>query len=171
MPYATNPMEKDMTQFRKKPIVIEAFTFDEFVAHGKEEYRKRGTPLTHNMPWNFTFRGHGITHEDDNCYLIPTLEGVMQFTRGDMLIVGVKGEIYPCKKDIFEQTYDREWLPHQQRVIDEHAELAERLAKLGAFMLGDFFKGLPDAERARMEAQHTHMVGYRAALAGRIAAF
>jgi hypothetical protein len=30
----------------------------------------------------------------------------MKMGRGDMLITGVKGEIYPCKKDIFEATYE-----------------------------------------------------------------
>jgi len=44
--------------------------------------------------------------QDDNCYLIPTLEGTMKFERGDMLITGIKGEIYPCKLDIFEETYE-----------------------------------------------------------------
>jgi hypothetical protein len=163
-------MEKEMTQFRKKPVVIEAFTFEQFIAYGREQVGDAHCG-PNDIPWSFSFRGHPVTHENDNCFWVQTLEGDMKFHRGDMLIVGVQGEIYPCKKDIFEQTYEREWLPHQQRVIDEHAELAERLAKLGAFMLGDFFKGLPDAERARMEAQHTHMVGYRAALTGRIAAF
>ena len=59
------------------------------------------------MPWSFDFKGHAITHENNECYLIPTLEGTMQFTPTDMLIVGVKGEIYPCKKDIFEMTYEK----------------------------------------------------------------
>ncbi len=30
----------------------------------------------------------------------------MRFERGNMLITGVKGEIYPCKMDIFEATYE-----------------------------------------------------------------
>jgi len=30
----------------------------------------------------------------------------MHFRRGDMLITGVKGELYPCKPDIFEATYE-----------------------------------------------------------------
>jgi hypothetical protein len=58
------------------------------------------------MPWSFSYKGHPITHENDNCYLIPTLEGTMKFERGDMLITGVKGEVYPCKADIFAATYE-----------------------------------------------------------------
>lgn len=89
-------------KYRKKPVVIEAITFDELVAHGLAQ----GATGPNNMPWSFTYGGHAITHENDNCYLIPTLEGTMRFERGDMLITGVKGEIYPCKADIFAATYD-----------------------------------------------------------------
>lgn len=91
-----------MAKFRKKPVVIEAITFDELVKFAID----LGTPLTNGMPWHFTYKGHIITHENDNCYLVPTLEGTMKFMRGDMLITGVKGEIYPCKADIFAATYD-----------------------------------------------------------------
>ncbi|HYD02605.1 MAG TPA: hypothetical protein VEB22_15365 [Phycisphaerales bacterium] len=89
-------------RYRKKPVVIEAFTFDELVQHGREQ----GVPLVNGMPWSFAFRGQPITHETDDCYLLPTLEGTMRMGRGDMLVVGVKGEIYPCRRDIFEATYD-----------------------------------------------------------------
>ena len=37
---------------------------------------------------------------------IHTLEGDMKANRGDYIIKGVKGEFYPCRKDIFEQTYE-----------------------------------------------------------------
>lgn len=39
--------------------------------------------------------------------LISTLEGVMLVTPGDFVIRGVQGEFYPCKPDIFEETYDQ----------------------------------------------------------------
>jgi len=90
-------------KFKKKPVVIEAITFDELVAYGKANC---GPHLHNGMPWSFDYQGHPITHENDQCYLIPTLEGTMKFTPGDMLITGVKGEIYPCKMDIFEATYE-----------------------------------------------------------------
>jgi hypothetical protein len=88
--------------FRKKPVVITAITFDELIDHA----RKQGAHEIAGMPWSFTYAGQHITHENDDCYLIPTLEGTMKFQRGDMLITGVKGEIYPCKSDIFTATYD-----------------------------------------------------------------
>lgn len=89
-------------KYQKKPVVIEAITFDELVMHGKAN----ATNIVNGMPWSFKYAEHQITHENDDCYLIPTLEGVMQMRRGDMLITGVKGEIYPCKSDIFAATYE-----------------------------------------------------------------
>lgn len=90
-------------KYRKKPVVVEAITFDQLVQHGRDS----GAPIILNgMPWSFTYRGYPITHENDDCYLITTLEGLMQMGRTDMLITGVKGEIYPCKADIFVATYE-----------------------------------------------------------------
>ena len=37
---------------------------------------------------------------------IKTLEGIHHVSIGDYIIKGVKGELYPCKPDIFEQTYE-----------------------------------------------------------------
>lgn len=89
-------------RFRKRPVVIEAITFDELVEYGKTH----GANIVEGMPWSFTYQGHPITHENDHCYLIPTLEGTMRMEPGDMLITGVAGEIYPCKSDIFAATYE-----------------------------------------------------------------
>ena len=90
-------------KFRKKPIVIEAITFGELVDYG----RNNGANIVNGMPWHFKYQGQPITHESDQCYLIPTLEGLMRFTPEDVLITGVNGEIYPCKLDIFEKTYEK----------------------------------------------------------------
>jgi hypothetical protein len=92
----------DVARYRKKPVVIEAIMFDDLVQYGIDN----GANVVNGMPWSFSYNGHPITHENDNCYLIPTLEGVMRFERADMLITGVKGEIYPCKPDVFEMTYE-----------------------------------------------------------------
>lgn len=89
-------------KFIKKPVVVEAITFDELIEYGKNN----GGNVVRDMPWSFDYKGQPITHENDNCYLIPTLEGTMNFNRGDMLITGVQGEIYPCRLDIFEATYE-----------------------------------------------------------------
>ena len=89
-------------KYRKKPVIVEAITFDELVQYGLNNT----TNIVGGMPWSFSYNGHPISHENDRCYLIPTLEGTHYMTPDDMLITGVKGEIYPCKKDIFAQTYD-----------------------------------------------------------------
>lgn len=39
-------------------------------------------------------------------FQIETMEGLMQGKAGDYLIVGIKGEMYPCDKAIFDETYD-----------------------------------------------------------------
>jgi len=91
-----------MGKYRKKPVVIDAITFAELIEHGKET----GSNLVDGMPWSFEYEGHSITHENDQCYLIPTEEGTMNMTPVDMLITGVQGEIYPCKIDIFKATYE-----------------------------------------------------------------
>jgi hypothetical protein len=91
-----------MGLYRKKPVVVEAITFDDLVDYGKGQTSN----IVDGMPWSFTYKGHPITHENDQCYLIPTLEGSHNMTPADMLITGVKGEIYPCKVDIFLATYE-----------------------------------------------------------------
>jgi hypothetical protein len=89
-------------RYRKKPVIVSAINFDELVAHGIAS----GGNVVNGMPWSFTYKNHPLTHENDDCYLIPTLEGIMKMGRDDLLITGVKGEIYPCKREIFEATYD-----------------------------------------------------------------
>ena len=163
-----------MNKFRKKPVVITAITFDQLVAHGL----KQAKAVSNGLPWAFEYGGHPITHESDDCYLIPTLEGTMKMGRDDMLITGVKGEIYPCKRDIFAATYDAvpaapgaDLPPHQQRVLDEKRELDDRLQKLVAFFSNPIFHGLPESEQIRLERQAVAMRTYSEILSERIAAF
>lgn len=61
--------------------------------------------------------------------------------------------------------------PHQQRVIDEKAELDEKRAKLAAFAHTETYAQLPQEERDRLEHQGYHMGAYSDILAARIAAF
>ena len=92
-----------MAKYRKKPVVIDAITFDELVEYGKDN----GGNIVNEMPWSFNYKGHLITHENDECYLIPNAAGMEKFTPSDMLITGVNGEIYPCPIDVFIKTYDK----------------------------------------------------------------
>lgn len=86
---------------------IEAITFDELVEYGKAN----GGNIINGMPWSFTFRGHAISHENDNCYLISTSSSDCsyheKFHRGDMLILEVDGTIRPCKINVFDTFYTR----------------------------------------------------------------
>jgi hypothetical protein len=91
-----------MAKYRKKPVVIEAITFEEFVEHGKQN----GGNIVNGMPWSFEYKGQPVTHENDECYLLPTPTRTMRFTPQDMLITDVNGEIYPYKIDLFEATYE-----------------------------------------------------------------
>ena len=46
-------------------------------------------------------------YQTDEEVEIETLEGVMKANKGDWIIKGVKGELYPCKPDVFEMTYKK----------------------------------------------------------------
>jgi hypothetical protein len=88
-----------MARYRKKPVVIEAFRWTggwdqgedpewiiDAIKQGIVTFPKDGTPSVEMA--------------------IKTLEGVMTANQGDYVIKGIKGEIYPCKPDIFEATYE-----------------------------------------------------------------
>ena len=78
-------------KYRKKPVVIETVQWN-------------GTNMTEIA--NFTKNSNRyIEFEGDICR-IETLEGVMTASKGDFIIKGVQGEFYPCKPEIFEQTYE-----------------------------------------------------------------
>lgn len=104
---------------------------------------------------------------------IVTLEGVMLVEWGDYIIRGVKGELYPCKPDIFEATYEPAGAPEsfQDRVRLEKEELDEKVEKLEAFVIGPRFDFLPKAEKDRLIYQCGAMRRYSKVLGERIAAF
>jgi hypothetical protein len=89
-------------KYRKKPVVIEAITFNELVQHGRDS----GANIINGMPWSFRYKGHEINHSSREYYWISTMEGTLKFTPQDMLITGVEGEIYPCRPGIFAVTYE-----------------------------------------------------------------
>lgn len=61
--------------------------------------------------------------------------------------------------------------PHQERVVIEQKELAEKLEKLTAFTFTDTFAALPAPEQERLNRQHGIMEQYVNVLGERIAAF
>lgn len=80
-------------KYRKKPVVIEAVQWSGNNLNEILDFMKDKQP-------NY--------YEDDEKKLltIQTLEGNMIASIGDYIIKGVQGEFYPCKPDIFEQTYE-----------------------------------------------------------------
>ena len=91
-----------MAKFRKKPVVIDAIQLTEKLFW--ETYDSKEPVFG-----QFTFSGryHPINRTVSNVYItIPTLEGTMRADLNDWLIKGIKGEFYPCKPDIFENSYE-----------------------------------------------------------------
>lgn len=62
-------------------------------------------------------------------------------------------------------------LPHQQRVVDELADLSEKLDKLTAFFNTEIFKGMRLAERSLLLRQYSAMFQYVEILKERISLF
>lgn len=85
-----------MARYRKKPVVIEAVIF---ASSEKNHVYKWATMIQMDVELGTNENGEPILK-------IPTLEGEMVCSIGDYLIKGVKGELYPCKPDIFEMTYE-----------------------------------------------------------------
>ena len=85
-------------KFIKKPVEIEAFVF----CNDSTSYS-----LLHWANENQHSQGRDFVSWENDCLLIPTLEGVMKANVGDYIIRGVQGELYPCKPDIFEATYEQ----------------------------------------------------------------
>lgn len=77
-------------RYRKKPVIVDAVRwnsknyFDVIRLTGRKDIR----------------------FFDDGSCIIPTLEGNVVAQKGDYIIKGVRGESYPCKPDIFAETYE-----------------------------------------------------------------
>lgn len=77
-----------MGKFRKKPVVIEAVQW---------------TGLNMNELRDFMGKYPKVI---DRRVRIQALEGAIYASECDWIIKGVKGEVYPCKPDIFAATYE-----------------------------------------------------------------
>ena len=86
-------------KFRKKPVIIEAKQF-------RTNNEPNGSPhMDELIRWVNGRRGN-IAHHDGTDIFIETLEGTHRAVVGDWIIRGVAGEVYPCKPQIFEATYE-----------------------------------------------------------------
>ena len=82
-----------MQKFVKKPVVIEAIQYDGTNITEIETFVRGKLPTI-------------MTSDLGAQLVISTLEGDMKVTKGDYVIKGIKGEFYPCKPDIFKQSYN-----------------------------------------------------------------
>lgn len=96
-----------MPKYRKKPVVIDAVQY----RAGEQDAELAGDVIAGRL-----------RYAEDGTVLIDTLEGTMIARPGDWIIRGVKGELYPCKPDIFAATYesvllsDKPWPPDLSKV-------------------------------------------------------
>ena len=114
-------------KFRKKPVIVEAIklgwdTWSEVCAFVDEKSFGGGVFLDdttrEELPISKTSNTMGLK--------IKTLEGTMLATQGDYIIKGIMGEFYPCKPDIFEQTYEPVTITSEELDTIERLEAMKR---------------------------------------------
>ncbi len=82
-----------MTRYRKRPVEVEAYCFNQQINNYRPDWFQDAVTANEVV----THPGHA---------LIFTLEGTMRANLGDWIIRGTKGELYPCKPDIFAEIYE-----------------------------------------------------------------
>jgi hypothetical protein len=82
-------------RYRKKPIVVDAV-----------QWLNKKITVPPGPEWFLEAEESGVIQLAGTTLFIKTLEGEMRAEPGDWIIRGVKGEIYPCKPDIFAATYE-----------------------------------------------------------------
>lgn len=127
---------EEAIKYVKKPVVISAWKFD-------------GTNRGNIIAW-MEKHGTQAVNPLGSLFLIATPEGHMQANVGDFIIQGVQGEFYPCKPDVFEQTYEQvAGIGFMNRAHAAEAVIAEALARLnddsGAQSLGEWHAAIYDA--------------------------
>jgi hypothetical protein len=97
-------------KYRKKPVVIEAFQMTQ-----ERRMDNSAWPNWLHEAWNKDRHEEGALFRNypgipsgtvEDTLAIHTLEGDHEVRWDDWIIRGVESELYPCKPDIFEATYD-----------------------------------------------------------------
>ena len=89
-------------KYRKKPVVSDAIQWTGFNPNEIKEFAGKNCNIEYyDAAYEAGVMGIIVT------LTIHTLEGDMRADKGDYIIKGVKGEFYPCKPDVFEQTYEK----------------------------------------------------------------
>jgi hypothetical protein len=99
---------KENMKFTKKPVTIEATRFPESVRNDSlwQDYERAISRLAEWCGGEAVFLTNDSSGANVAYIDIKTLEGTMRATPGDWIVKGVKGEFYPCKPDVFEESYD-----------------------------------------------------------------
>ena len=87
-----------MGRFRKKPVEVEAWEFTREALKSTDSWVRLYVNEIHLIS---QYAGEVLYIE------IDTLEGTMRANLGDYIIKGIQGEFYPCKPDIFKETYEK----------------------------------------------------------------
>ena len=82
-------------KYRKKPVVVGAMRLPE----------ENEDPAQELIDW-LNDQERVVLSGRNGSLIIQTPEGDMTANPGDWVIKGVKGELYPCKPDVFEATYE-----------------------------------------------------------------
>lgn len=112
-----------MSKYYKRSASVEAISFDELVQHGIDS----GGNIVNGMPWAFHYQGHPITHENDDCYLVPCISGSLKFNRGEMLVTCSDGQLFPMGLADFTINYQRAPLPEPAPSPEVFEDTVERL--------------------------------------------
>lgn len=91
-------------KFRKKPVVIEAFQYDGDL---KTDHGFYYVPEWAAEAFEAGIMFYDSVKNEPSELFIKTLEGTHHVSVGDYIIQGIQGELYPCKPDIFEKTYEK----------------------------------------------------------------
>lgn len=92
-----------MGKYRKKPVVVEAMQFLGFTGWREQPDIDYAIDFE---DWLLAKQGERACKYVGDTLVIPTLEGDMTASKGDWIICGFNGELYPCKPDIFAATYE-----------------------------------------------------------------
>jgi hypothetical protein len=96
-----------MPKYRKKPVVIEAELYKPGMEDGYKVFDRYSSDPLERPEFVSKEKYEEMTFKPTIiCPAIKTLEGWYEISEGDYIITGVKGERYPCKPDIFEETYE-----------------------------------------------------------------
>ena len=94
-----------MSKYMKKPVVIEAIQWTKENDVELEHWLSKEKSVKLEIDDHLYVAGVGTPYISK--IQIKTLEGTMEASYGDYIIKGINGEIYPCKPDIFEKTYEQ----------------------------------------------------------------